>query len=141
MASIVISVLLLGATYLLMDETGARASMLRQLARLDWRWLAAAVAAGLANNAVASLRFMVIIRDAAGVRLPAQTNARLEQSPIAKALRRDDSPGWGMVGFSPDPVIKAMLSNTQTGNVYGTFYYRVTLRDVSSKILVTSNKV
>lgn len=86
----------------------------------------------------ASRRFTCL---AAGVRLPAQTNARLEQSPIAKALRRDDSPGWGMVGFSPDPVIKAMLSNTQTGNVYGTFYYRVTLRDVSSKILVTSNKV
>jgi hypothetical protein len=78
---------------------------------------------------------------AARTRLPEQTSARLEQSPIGKALRRDDSPGWGMVGFSTDPVIKALLSNTETGNVYGTFYYRVTLRDVDGKILLTSNKV
>jgi hypothetical protein len=78
---------------------------------------------------------------AAGSRLPARTAARIEQNPIAKALRRDDSPGWGMVGYSLDPVAKAALSNTETGNVYGTFYYRVTLRDLSGKVLVTSNKV
>jgi hypothetical protein len=77
----------------------------------------------------------------AGTKLPARTSARLEQSPIGKALRRDDSPGWGMVGFSLDPVIKAALSNTETGNVYGTFYYRVSLRDLQGKILLTSNKV
>ena len=78
---------------------------------------------------------------AAGSKLPARTSARMEQSPIAKAMRRDDSPGWGMVGFSTDPVIRVVLSNTETGNVYGTFYYRVSLRDLSGKVLLTSNKV
>jgi hypothetical protein len=77
----------------------------------------------------------------AGSRLPERTVMRMEQSPIAKAMRRDDSPGWGMVGLSPDPVIRTPLSNSETGNKYGTFYYRVTLRDLSGKILLTSNKV
>ena len=31
--------------------------------------------------------------------LPAGTALRLEQSPIAKAVRRADSPGWGMLGL------------------------------------------
>jgi hypothetical protein len=77
----------------------------------------------------------------AGSRLPERTAARMEQSPIGKAMKRDDSPGWGMVGFSDHPVIKLPLSNTETGDKYGTFYYRVTLRDLSGTILLTSNKV
>jgi len=78
----------------------------------------------------------------AGTRLPARTAARMEQSPVGTALKRQDSPGWGMVGFSADPVIKVPLSNTATGNHYGTYYYRVTLRDLAGgKPLVTSNKV
>jgi hypothetical protein len=78
---------------------------------------------------------------AAGSRLPERTLMRMEQRPIARALRRDDSPGWGMVNVSPDPVIRTPLSNAETGNKYGTFYYRVTLRDLSGKILLTSNRV
>jgi hypothetical protein len=78
---------------------------------------------------------------AAGSRLPEGTVMRMEQSPIAKAMRRSDSPGWGMVGLSPDPVIRTPLSNTVTGDRYGTFYYRVTLRDGAGKALLTSNRV
>jgi hypothetical protein len=77
----------------------------------------------------------------AGTPLPARTTARMEQSPIGAALKRDDSPGWGMVGLSTDPVVKAPLSNTTTGNKYGPYYYRVTLRDPQGAVLVTSNKV
>ena len=78
----------------------------------------------------------------AGSRLPARTAARMEQSPIGAAMKREDSPGWGMVGLSDDPVIKVPLSNTASGNRYGTVYYRVTLRNVlGGKALVTSNKV
>jgi hypothetical protein len=71
--------------------------------------------------------------------LPVGTALRLEQSPIAKALRRADSPGWGMLGQSPDAALGAVLSNLVTGNKRGTFHYRVTLRDKANKVLVTSN--
>ena len=71
--------------------------------------------------------------------LPAGTSLRLEQSPIAKAVRRADSPGWGMLGASPDAALGAVLSNLVTGNKRGTFHYRVTLRDKENKVLVTSN--
>jgi hypothetical protein len=77
----------------------------------------------------------------AGSRLPERTVLRMEQSPIAAAMKRADSPGWGMVGLSSDPVIRTPLSNTLTGDKYGTFYYRVTLRDLRGKVLLTSNKV
>lgn len=78
----------------------------------------------------------------AGSRLPAHTTARMEQSPIGTALKRDDSPGWGMVGASDDPVIRVPLSNTATGDRYGTYYYRVTLREIAGgRPLATSNKV
>jgi hypothetical protein len=77
----------------------------------------------------------------AGSRLPEKTTARMEQSPIGKALKRDDSPGWGMVGLSTDPVCKVALSNTTTGDRYGTYFYRVTLRDLAGAVLLTSNKV
>jgi len=71
--------------------------------------------------------------------LPEGTVLRLEQNPVAKAVRRDDSPGWGMLGASPNAALGAVLSNLVTGNRTGTFHYRVTLRDRSSKILTTSN--
>lgn len=77
----------------------------------------------------------------AGSNLAERTSTRIEQSPVANALRRDDSPGWGVVGESDHPVSKAILSNTVTGNRYGSFYYRVTLRDLSGKVLLASNKV
>lgn len=78
-------------------------------------------------------------RTASKKALPAGTSLRLEQSPVAKAVRRADSPGWGMLGASPDGALGAVLSNLVTGNKRGTFHYRVTLRDASNKILVTSN--
>jgi hypothetical protein len=72
-------------------------------------------------------------------KLPDGTTLRLEQSPIAKAVRRADSPGWGMLGASPDGALGAILSNLVSGNRKGIFHYRVTLRDRSNKILATSN--
>jgi hypothetical protein len=71
--------------------------------------------------------------------LPAGTTLRLEQSPIARALKRSDSPGWGMLGASPDAALGAVLSNLVSGNRRGTFHYRVTLRDTEGHVLVTSN--
>jgi hypothetical protein len=73
------------------------------------------------------------------VALPAGTVLRLEQSPVARALKRADSPGWGMLGSSPDGGLGAVLSNLVTDNRRGTFHYRVTLRDRSNNILVASN--
>jgi hypothetical protein len=75
----------------------------------------------------------------AGAKLPAGTRMRLEQSPVSRALRRADSPGWGMLGTSEDPFLGAGLSNTVSGNRIGTVKYRVTLRDASEKIMLTSN--
>jgi hypothetical protein len=77
----------------------------------------------------------------AGSKLPRGTSIRVEQSPIEEALKRPDSPGWGMVGLATTPLVKVVLSNTETGNHPGTFYYRVSLRDVSGKVMLTSNKV
>jgi hypothetical protein len=77
----------------------------------------------------------------AGSQLPARTSVRIEQNPVAEAMKRPDSPGWGLVGLGTGPVVKVVLSNTETGNRYGTFYYRVSLRDLSGKILLTSDKV
>ena len=75
----------------------------------------------------------------AGTKLPNGTMLRLEQNPIRKALPRADSPGWGLLAMTDHAEIEAVLSNTLTGNVYGTFHYRVTLRDVSGQVLATSN--
>lgn len=76
-----------------------------------------------------------------GTRLPTGTTMRLEQSPVAEALSRDDSPGWGMLGISTTTRLGAVLSNSVTGDKFGTFYYRVTLRDAPGQILVSSNRV
>jgi hypothetical protein len=71
--------------------------------------------------------------------LPDGTSLRLEQSPIARAARRADTPGWGMLGSSPDAALGAVLSNLVSGNRVGTFRYRVTLRDSSNQSLLASN--
>ena len=47
---------------------------------------------------------------AAANALPEGTILRLEQNPIAKALKRADSPGWGMLGASQDGALGAVLS-------------------------------
>jgi hypothetical protein len=74
--------------------------------------------------------------------LPSGTILRLEQNPVAKALKRPESPGWGMLGASPDGSLGAVLSNEVTGNRRGTFRYRVTLRDRSTDdVLATSNLI
>ena len=75
----------------------------------------------------------------AGAKLPAGTRMRLEQSPVLRALKRSDSPGWGMLGTSEDPTLGAVLSNTITGNRFVTVKYRVTLRDANGAVMLTSN--
>jgi hypothetical protein len=74
-----------------------------------------------------------------GARLPAGTTMRLEQHPVGRALKRADSPGWGMLATSSTPSVGAVLSNTVTGDVLGRFRYRVTLRDSAGKVLLGSN--
>ena len=79
--------------------------------------------------------------ESTGTRLPARTMMRLEQAPIAKALARGDSPGWGMLGVSSSAKIGAALGNTVTGDRFGKFRYRVTVRSSSGEVLATSNVV
>jgi hypothetical protein len=79
--------------------------------------------------------------EAAAGRLPSGNFLRIEQSPIAKALRRPDSPGWGMLGLTSNTRVGVVVSNNLTGNKYGTYRYRVTLRAGSGQILATSNVV
>lgn len=74
-----------------------------------------------------------------GARLPAGTAMRLEQHPVGHALKRADSPGWGMLAASSTATVGAALSNTVTGDVLGTFRYRVTLRNADGRVLLTSN--
>lgn len=76
-----------------------------------------------------------------GATLPERTLLRMEQTPIANAMKRTDSPGWGLVGMSGDPVLRVPLSNTVTQDKWGTFYYRVSLRDLAGKVILTSNRV
>lgn len=79
--------------------------------------------------------------EVASGRLPGGNSLRLEQSPLAKALKRADSPGWGMLGLTSNTRVGAVVSNTVTGNRYGTYRYRVTLRAGSGQVLATSNVV
>ena len=79
--------------------------------------------------------------EVASGRLPSGNFLRLEQSPIAKSLRRPDSPGWGMLGLTSNTRVGVVVSNSVTGNRYGTYRYRVTLRAGSGQILATSNVV
>jgi len=90
-------------------------------------------------NKPAGTPWSIVCHDDAAGQLPPGTVMRLEQNPIRQALRRDDSPGWGMLAVSSDAELEAVLSNTITGNKYGTLHYRVTLRDSAGKVLATSN--
>lgn len=72
-------------------------------------------------------------------RLPAGTSLRLEQNPVASAVRRVGSPGWGMLGVSATPSLGAALSNLVAGNRYGKFTYRVTLRSRTGHVVARSN--
>ena len=76
----------------------------------------------------------------AGAALPERTLIRIEQTPIANSLKRRDS-RWGLAGMVNDPVFRLPLTNTITGDKWGTYYYRATLRDLSGKVLLTSNRV
>jgi hypothetical protein len=79
--------------------------------------------------------------EVAAGRLPGGNFLRLEQNPLAKSLKRADSPGWGMLGLTSSTRVGAVVSNVVTGNRYGTFRYRVTLRGGSGQVLATSNIV
>jgi hypothetical protein len=79
--------------------------------------------------------------EATAGRLPGGNFLRLEQSPRAKALQRSDSPGWGMLGLTSNTRVGVVVSNVLTGNKYGTYRYRVTLRNGSGQVLATSNIV
>ncbi|MEP6977029.1 MAG: hypothetical protein ABI948_03135 [Thermoleophilia bacterium] len=79
--------------------------------------------------------------ESAGTRLPERASMRLEQAPVARALKRSDSPGWGMLGVSSSAKVGAVLGNTITGNRFGKFRYRVTVRSNSGELLATSNVV
>jgi hypothetical protein len=79
--------------------------------------------------------------EVAAGRLPGGNFLRLEQSPRAKALARADSPGWGMLGLTSSTRVGVVVSNVVTGNRYGTYRYRVTLRNASGQVLATSNIV
>jgi hypothetical protein len=79
--------------------------------------------------------------EAAAGRLPGGNFLRVEQSPRGKALQRPDSPGWGMLGLTSNTRVGVVLSNVLTGNKYGTWRYRVTLRNSSGQVLATSNIV
>ena len=79
--------------------------------------------------------------EAASGRLPGGNFLRVEQNPRGKALLRADSPGWGMLGLTSNTRVGVVLSNVLTGNKYGTWRYRVTLRNGSGQVLATSNIV
>lgn len=79
--------------------------------------------------------------EVASGRLPGGNFLRLEQSPRGKALARPDSPGWGMLGLTSANRVGVVVSNVLTGNKYGTWRYRVTLRTGSGQVLATSNIV
>ena len=80
-------------------------------------------------------------RAAPGRVLPRGATMRLEQRPIGPAVRRPDSPGWGLVATSEEAELGAPLSNFVSGNRPGTVTYRVTLRNASGRILATSNSI
>jgi hypothetical protein len=77
----------------------------------------------------------------AGPSLPDRTLLRIEQTPVARAQKRPESPGWGLVGMGSEPVLRVPLSNEVTGDKWGTFYYRATLRDLTGKLILSSNKI
>jgi hypothetical protein len=69
------------------------------------------------------------------------TLLKIEQSPIKKAQRRPESPGWGLVGAGDHKLVQAELSNLVTGDTFGTFKYRATLRSLDGKQIAVSRIV
>ena len=80
-------------------------------------------------------------RAAPGDVLPVGTTMRLEQRPIGPAIKRADSPGWGLVGTSEEAGLDVPLSSFVSGNRPGPVTYRVTLRNASGRVLTTSNTI
>ncbi|MDX6476640.1 MAG: hypothetical protein QOH95_2151 [Gaiellaceae bacterium] len=77
-----------------------------------------------------------------GSTLPARSTLDLEQHPAGPGLQRPDSPGWGLVGTSEDPLLRIVLSDfVSTNNKPGTITYRVTLRNASGHLNATSNTI
>lgn len=66
---------------------------------------------------------------------------RLEQRPIGPAVKRADSPGWGLVGTSEEADLDIPLSSFVSGNRPGPVTYRVTLRNRAGHVLATSNTI
>jgi len=69
------------------------------------------------------------------------TLLKIEQSPIKKAQRRPESPGWGLVGAGNEKLVQAELSNLVTGDSFGTFRYRAALRAPDGKPMAVSRAV
>lgn len=69
------------------------------------------------------------------------TLLKIEQSPIKKAQRRPESPGWGLVGAGDKTLVQAELSNLVTGDNFGTFKYRATLRGLDGRQIAVSKTV
>ena len=69
------------------------------------------------------------------------TLLKIEQSPIKKAQKRPESPGWGLVGAGNKNLVQAELSNLVTGDNYGTFKYRATLRSLDGRQIAVSKAV
>jgi hypothetical protein len=77
-----------------------------------------------------------------GGTLRAGSTLRLEQHPVGPGLERADSPGWGLVGTSEEPVLRITLSDfVSANNKPATVTYRVTLRDPSGRVVATSNTI
>lgn len=74
-----------------------------------------------------------------GGALPVRASLRLEQHPVGPGIKQADSPGWGLVGTSDQPVLQVVLSDFVSGAKPRTVTYRVTLRTASGRLLATSN--
>jgi hypothetical protein len=66
---------------------------------------------------------------------------KIEQSPVKKAQKRPESPGWGLVAAGDHKVVQAELSNLVTGDNFGTFKYRAALRSLEGRPIATSRVV
>lgn len=69
------------------------------------------------------------------------TLLKIEQSPVKKAQKRPESPGWGLVAAGNKKIVQAELSNLVTGDNFGTFKYRATLRSLDGKQIAVSKAV
>ena len=69
------------------------------------------------------------------------TLLKIEQSPVKKAQRRPESPGWGLVAAGDKKIVGTELSNLVTGDNYGTFKYRAALRSLEGKQIAVSKVV